>query len=337
METSIISLAETCHKLTKLQIIEVLQSNVYDDALFAAADRVRRKYLGDVVKLIALLEFSNTCKNSCFYCGLRAGNKKLSRYNLSIEDIVLHAKAAKKMGFSMMAMQSGESSAYSHDDFLRIIREIKAMDMTLILSCGELDGRDLLDYRRSGVDGYLLKIETTDPKLYAKLHPNQNWMLRNNTLHLLSALGYYTATGNLIGLPGQTIESIADDLLYFQSVNADFIGIGPLIAHPETPLRDQPNGNIDLVLKCIALSRLLNPEADIVTTTSLEALAPDGQKRGLAAGGNVIMPNITQASVRKNYQLFKDKENTNIAVNGLQDIIRNIEQCGRCVPLAFKQ
>lgn len=337
MDKSVISVAEQCHKLTKLQIIEVLQNNAYNDALFAAADRVRCRYLGDLVKLVALVEFSNTCRNSCFYCGLRVGNKNLTRYNMPVEDVVMHAQSAKRMGFSAIALQSGESSAYSRDDFLRIIREIKALDLKLILSCGELDGRDLSDYRRSGVDGYLLKIETTDQKLYADLHPQQNWMLRNNTLHLLSALGYYTATGNLIGLPGQSIESIADDLLYFQRIKANFIGIGPLIAHPETPLRDQPNGNIELVLKCIALSRLLNPCADIVTTTSLEALAPDGQKRGLDAGGNVVMPNITQTSVRKNYQLFKNKENTNIAVNGLNDIINRIEQCGRCVSLDFRR
>ena len=336
MKEDIISLAERSHILTKRQIIEVLQSESCDTELFAAADRVQQKFFGNAVKLVALLEFSNKCRNACFYCGLRAKNKKLSRYNLSVEDIVAHAQAAKAMGFSIIALQSGESLSYSRDDFLRIIREIKAMDMKLILSCGELDGRDLVDFRRCGVDGYLLKIETTDQQLYACMHPHQNWMLRNNTIHLLSALGYYTATGDIIGLPEQSLESVADDLLYFQRVKANFIGIGPLIPHPETPLRGKANGDISLVLKCMALSRLLNPEADIVTTTALEALAPDGQRRGLAAGANVVMPNITQTSVRKNYQLFKDKENTNIAVNGLQDIIRNIEQCGRCVSSDFK-
>ncbi|MEE6208170.1 MAG: [FeFe] hydrogenase H-cluster radical SAM maturase HydE [Alphaproteobacteria bacterium] len=336
MDKSIIALAKHSHKLTKLQIMEVLQDSAYDEDLFAAADCVRRKYIGDLVKLIALVEFSNVCRNSCFYCGLRAANQKLTRYHLTFDEIYRHAQAAKAMGFSAIALQSGESSAYSYNDFIRIIRAIKAMDMKLILSCGELDARDLVDFRRCGVDGYLLKIETTDQQLYADLHPKQNWMLRNNTVHLLSALGYYTATGNIIGLRGQSLESIADDLLYFQRVNADFIGIGPLMSHPETPLRGEPNGDINLVLKCMALSRLLNPKADIVTTTALEALAPDGQKRGLAAGANVVMPNITSEQVRKNYQLFKNKENTNIAVNGLQDIIRNIEQCGRRVPSCFK-
>lgn len=328
--------AINAQKLSVTQIEEILADNEYNDILFAKANEVRKKYCGDEVKMIALLEFSNICRNNCLYCGLRQENTNLKRYRLSPKEIMEHAKIAKSLGFSHIALQSGESNAYSKEEFSAIIRIISNLNLKVILSCGELDGRYLHEFKEAGANGYLLKIETTDKKLYSKLHPHQNWMLRNNTINLLSALGYYMATGNIIGLPGQTLRSIAEDVLYFNAVRADFIGIGPLMPHKDTPLKDSPKGNLLLTLKTMALCRILNPEADIVTTTALEALAPDGQKLGLAAGANVIMPNITNDCVRKDYQLFENKENTNIATSGLQTIINNIIRYGRCVSSDFK-
>lgn len=328
--------AINAQKLSIAQIEEVLASNQYNDILFTKADSVRKEYCGDEVKMIALLEFSNICRNNCCYCGLRQDNAGLKRYKLSVEEIVEHAKIAKSLGFKSLALQSGESSAYSKEEFSVIIKMISQLKLGIILSCGELDGRDLRNFKEAGADGYLLKIETTDKKLYGKLHPHQNWMLRNNTINLLSALGYYTATGNIIGLPDQTIHSIAEDILYFGEVRANFIGIGPLMPHKDTPLKDTPKGNLLLTLKTMALCRILFPKADIVTTTALEALASNGQKLGLASGANVVMPNITDSCVRKNYQLFENKENTNIATGGLRTIINNIVSYGRCVSPDFK-
>lgn len=328
--------AINAQELSVAQIEEILATQKYDDILFAKADEVRKKYCGDEVKMIALLEFSNICRNNCFYCGLRQENTGLKRYGLSLKEIMEHAQLAKSLGFRYIALQSGESNVYSNEEFSAIIRVISYLNLGVILSCGELDGRDLREFKKAGASGYLLKIETTDKKLYHRLHPHQNWMLRNNTINLLSALGYYTATGNIIGLPGQTLRSIAEDILYFKAVHADFIGIGPLMPHKDTPLKDTPKGNLLLTLKTMALCRILNPGADIVTTTALEALAPNGQELGLAAGANVVMPNITNDCVRKDYQLFENKENTNIATSGLRTIINNIVRYGRSVSSDFK-
>ncbi|MBP5707255.1 MAG: [FeFe] hydrogenase H-cluster radical SAM maturase HydE [Spirochaetales bacterium] len=327
----LIKFAAETHDLSLPQIRQILEQDESDGYLFATADMVRRIYKGDKVRLIALLEFSNVCHNHCHYCGLRSDNGCLVRYSLSAEEIMLHAEMAKAMGFKTIALQSGESSVYSPAELLAIVDMLKAKQFEVVLSCGELDDRYIETLKNAGLDGYLLKIETTDQELYKNLHPGQKWENRNHQICLMKQRGYYVATGNIIGLPGQTISSIAEDILYFKTVGANFIGIGPLMPQKDTPLHNCPKGDINLVLKTMALCRILMPEADIVTTTALEALDPDGQKLGLAVGANVIMPNITNDCVRQNYKLFDNKENTNIAVNGLAQITQNIIQCNRRV------
>ena len=332
---SIIKNAINAQDLSVDQIETVLTTSEYDDMLFAKADEVRKEHCGNMVKMAALLEFSNVCHNHCHYCGLRQENTELRRYTLSFNGIAKHAELAKQLGFKYIVLQSGESEEYSREDFIALIKIIRGLGLRVILSCGELDGRDLRDFHDAGAFGYLLKIETSDERLYKHHHPHQNWMLRNNTINLLSALYYYTGTGNIIGLPGQTVRSIAEDIEYFQKVNADFIGISPFIPHPQTPLSVVDKGSLSLVLKAIAVCRILNPTVDMVTTTALEALAPNGQALGFSAGANMIMVNITSDNVRKNYQLFENKENTGIISAGLDNIINNIKKCGRTISSDF--
>lgn len=332
---SIIKNAAQTHILSLPQIESILTQNADDEILFATADKVRQKTKGNEVKMIALLEFSNACHNHCKYCGLRLENKDLERYHLSMEEIVEHAKLAKSLGFGIIALQSGESHIYSSTEFVDIVCRLKALSMKVILSCGELDDQLITDLRNCGLDGYLLKIETTNQVLYQRLHQMQNWENRDHKIRLMKQLGYYVATGNIIGLPEQTVTSIAQDILYFKAIDANFIGIGPLMPQKNTPLCNSPKGDINMVLKTMALCRILLPNADIVTTTALEALAPDGQKRGLIAGANVIMPNVTKDCVRQNYKIFDNKENTNIAINGLSNIIKNIISYGRDVAPNF--
>lgn len=332
---SIIKNAINAQDLSVDQIETVLTTSEYDDMLFAKADEVRKEHCGNMVKMAALLEFSNVCHNHCHYCGLRQENKDLKRYKLSFKEVIEHVQVAKQLGFKSIVLQSGESEVFSKAEFIALIKMISCLGLKVILSCGELDGCDLRDFHNAGAFGYLLKIETSDQALYKRHHPHQSWMLRNNTLNLLSALHYYTGTGNIIGLPGQTVRSIAEDIEYFQKVNADFIGISPFIPHPQTPLSMVNKGSLSLVLKAIAVCRILNPMADMVTTTALEALAPNGQALGFSAGANMIMVNITSDDVRKNYQLFENKENTGIISAGLDNIINNIKKCGRTVSSDF--
>ena len=307
MPDEILQRAVKTHTLSKPEIIRLL-SLANAEKLFAAADSVRKKFVGDGVYLRALIEFSNYCKNNCLYCGIRAGNSHVTRYRLTPEQIVQTAKQAAGYGYKTVVLQSGEDVWFDTDKLCEIIREIKKLDVALTLSIGEKSREEYAAYRAAGADRYLLRIETTDKILYEKLDPQMSWENRVRCLHDLKELGYEVGSGSLVGLPGQTVESLADDLLFFQKLPVDMAGIGPFIPHPQTPLAsEKSDGHFELALKMMAVMRLLLPDINIPATTAMETIEPNGRLRALQAGANVVMPNVTEGEARLNYALYPGK------------------------------
>ena len=306
---------------TKEKIIDILNDDSKNDWLFSLADKARKEYVGDEVHLRGLIEFSNICKRTCKYCGLRCENKNIERYRLSPEEIIFYAKKAAEMGYKTLVLQSGEDSFYLAKKLSEIVSEIKKLDVAVTLSVGEMSFDDYKLLKDAGADRYLLRIETTDKNLYKKMHPDMDFENRLRCLKDLKTLGYEVGTGCLVGLPGQTIESLADDILFFKEIDADMVGIGPFIAHPDTPLKDTQNGNFTLALKVMALTRILLKNINIPATTAMETLNPNGRIIALQSGANVVMPNVTSTEYRKKYEIYPGK----ICVN------ENPEQCRGCI------
>ncbi|MCQ2410436.1 MAG: [FeFe] hydrogenase H-cluster radical SAM maturase HydE [Elusimicrobiaceae bacterium] len=295
------------HHLSHEEIVSLLTAPA-PAALFTAADEARKQFVGDGVYLRALIEFSNYCKNNCLYCGIRAGNKHAKRYRLTPDEIVQTAQKAVGYGYKTIVLQSGEDGWFDTDKMCDIIRQIKKLDVALTLSIGEKSREEYAAYRAAGADRYLLRIETTDKTLYEKLDPGMSWENRVRCLHDLKTLGYEVGSGSLVGLPGQTVESLADDLLFFQKIPVDMAGIGPFIPHPQTPLaNEKSDGHFELALKMMAVMRLLLPDINIPATTAMESLHPNGRLVALQAGANVVMPNVTDTQFRPLYELYPGK------------------------------
>ncbi len=301
-----IAKGEETHSLTKEESIQLLRLEEATP-LFQAADRVRSRYVGDEVHLRGLIEFSNICKQNCLYCGLRRDNHKLERYRLEPETIVDFAAKAKSYGYRTVVLQSGEDPYYTVEVLCDIIRQIKALDMAITLSIGEKSLEEYKAYREAGADRYLLRIETTDVRLYEKMDPGMNYDNRVQCLKALKELGFELGSGCLVGLPGQTLESLAEDILFFKAMEADMIGIGPFIPNPDTPLAEVPAGSFELSQKVMAITRLVLPDINIPATTAMETLHPQGRILALQRGANVVMPNITEGDYRRMYALYPGK------------------------------
>lgn len=306
---------------SKNEVIEILKDNSQNDWLFSLADKIRKENVGDEVHLRGLIEFSNICKRTCKYCGLRCENKDIDRYRIEPDDIIFYAQKAVDMGYKTIVLQSGEDEYYSRELLCKIIKGIKTLDVALTLSIGERCFDDYKAFKDCGADRYLIRIETTDKELYKKMHPHMSFENRVRCLKDLGKLGYEVGTGCLVGLPGQTIESLANDILFFKEINADMVGIGPFIAHPHTPLKDCLNGDFTLALKVMALTRILLKNINIPATTAMETLNPNGRIIALQSGANVVMPNVTTTEYRAKYEIYPNK----ICIN------ENPSQCYNCV------
>ncbi|MBR4592491.1 MAG: [Elusimicrobiaceae bacterium] len=307
MTDGILQKAEKEHRLLREEIVHLLRLENAEE-LFRAADRVRREFVGDGVYLRALIEFSNYCKNNCLYCGIRGGNIHAHRYRLTPQEILQTAQQAAGYGYKTIVLQSGEDNWFDADKMCDLIRQIKKLDVAITLSIGEKSREEYAAYRQAGADRYLLRIETTNKSLYEKLDPHMRWDSRVRCLQDLKELGYEVGSGSLVGLPGQTVESLADDLLFFQKLPVDMAGIGPFIPHPQTPLADEkPDGHFELALKMMAVMRLLLPDINIPATTAMETLHPQGRLVALKSGANVVMPNTTDTSYRPFYELYPGK------------------------------
>ena len=281
-----------------------------DAALFAAADAVRRANYGDEVYLRGLIEFTNYCKNNCYYCGIRAGNSKAVRYRLTKEQILDCADEGYALGYRTFVLQGGEDPFYTDALLCEIVSAIRTAhpDCAVTLSVGEKPRESYKAYYDAGARRYLLRHETADSAHYAKLHPaSMSLENRKRCLFDLKEIGYQVGSGFMIGSPGQTADCLLADFRFLQSLAPDMIGVGPYLTHPDTPFADRQNGDLKRGLRILALLRLMFPRALIPATTAFGTIHPQGREMALKAGANVVMPNLSPVSVRELYSLYENK------------------------------
>lgn len=294
-------------RLEKADIVRMLSADYDAEELYRQADKVRHENVGDEVHLRGLIEFSNICRNNCLYCGIRKGNAQVKRYRMSPEELVETARKAAALGFKTIVMQSGEDMFFDTKVMCGILEQIKKFDVAITLSIGERSYEEYKAFREAGADRYLMRIETTDKDLYHRLDPQMSWQHRYDCLMMIKELGYELGSGIMVGLPEQSLESIAEDLLFLQNIGVDMAGIGPFIPHAQTPLAQEKGGSLELALRTMAAMRLLMPDINIPATTAMESLHPKGRIMALKAGANVVMPNVTEGEYRRLYELYPGK------------------------------
>ncbi len=326
----------------KNDIIELLSLTDKDDLekLYSAAYEEKLKHSGKFVYFRGIVEFSNICSKNCFYCGIRKSNKGTERYFLKMDEILDAANFAYEQGYGSVVLQSGEREDEVFTDFVEeAVKEIKKIGggaLGITLSVGEQSEEIYKKWFDAGAHRYLLRVETTNRKLYKKLHPpDHSFERRVECLKIMKKLGYQVGTGVMIGLPGQTLEDLANDVLFFKETGVHMIGMGPYIPHHDTPLSDSipdfenaKELQLELGLKMIAVVRLVLKNANIASTTALQALSGTGRELGLKAGANIIMPNLTDTKYRESYQLYDNKpclnENAGMCRGCLEMRIRSI-------------
>jgi biotin synthase len=289
-------------------------------AFLKKAAEIRNEVVGNKVYFRGLLEFSNVCSKDCLYCGIRKSNEAVRRYNLTDDEILEVCRYAWENRFASVVLQSGELSSPLFvnrvDTLLKRIKQLSNNELGITLCCGEQSRETFLRWRESGAHRYLLRIESSDEQLYYKIHPNNekhSYKNRVEALFNLKETGYQVGTGGMIGLPFQTLDHLAGDLLFFKDIDIDMCGMGPYIEHEQTPLYEyryllnSKKERFELALNMIAALRLLMPDINIAATTALQAIDPLGREKALAVGANVIMPNITPHKYRREYLLYEDK------------------------------
>ncbi|MCD8238799.1 MAG: [FeFe] hydrogenase H-cluster radical SAM maturase HydE [Clostridiales bacterium] len=278
--------------------------------LAEAARGLSLKAFGNKIYLRGLIEISSYCKNNCFYCGIRQGNAKAERYRLSKAEILSCCKTGAELGFKTFVLQGGEDPYYNDDVMCEIVAKIKSSfpQCAVTLSLGE---RSYESYKRlydAGADRYLLRHETADEAHYGRLHPKQmSLQNRKKCLFNLKEIGYQTGCGIMVGSPYQTAETILQDLEFMKELEPHMIGIGPFVSHKDTPFKDFPNGSVDMTLILLSVLRLMFPKVLLPATTALGTLDPQGREKGILAGANVLMPNLSPVGVRKKYSLYDNK------------------------------
>jgi biotin synthase len=298
-------LAETVKngQLTRDNLIQLLQLDDFTP-VYELADEVRRKTVGDEVHIRAIIEFSNICARQCKYCGLNCNHEGIDYYQMTADEILSTAEQAIKAGYKTIVLQSGENPKLNKRWMGHIVKSIVSMGAVVTLSIGELS-RDALEfYRKCGAGRYLLKHETADPDIYEELHPCGTLPQRVECLRNIHDLGYETGSGFMVGLPGQTLETIADDLLLLKELNCRMAGIGPFIPHPDTPLRDAEAGSPELTKRAVALTRLLIPDANLPVTTALGVVNQGDRENAFACGANVVMKKVTPDEYKEAYEIY---------------------------------
>ena len=287
--------------------------------LFAAAYAVKSREIGRRVSLRGLVECGNVCAKNCLYCGIRRGNANVRRYRMDAAGILRRAESAFRAGYGNLVLQSGEIESGENTAFVEeVLRKVRAKfgdAFGVTLSLGEQTDETYRRWREAGAHRYLLRIETSNPELYAKLHPEgHSWARRRDCLRSLRRNGYQVGSGVMCGLPGQTVGDLAADVAFFADEDLDMIGMGPYIPHADTPLGKDAQWSpeiaaqrLELGLRMIAVTRLHLHDVNIAASTALQALAPDGRERGLLSGANVIMPNVTDPKYRPDYLLYEGK------------------------------
>lgn len=293
-----------------LEILSGYGDRAWTELLREEAVKVRKRHYGLKVFTRGLIEFTNYCKNNCYYCGIRKGNSHAVRYRLTEEEILGCCEEGHRLGFRTFVLQGGEDPFYTDEKMVGIIRKIKETypDCALTLSLGEKSYESYRLFREAGADRYLLRHETADEAHYRLLHPlSMSLAHRRQRLYDLKALGYQTGAGMMTGSPGQTMETLAEDLMFLQELQPEMAGVGPFIPHHDTCFAGEPAGSVELTLYLLSVIRLLLPRVLLPATTALGTLDPLGREKGLAAGANVVMPNLSPVRDRKKYELYDNK------------------------------
>ena len=292
-----------------LELITTADSTA-NELLAARADKIRQQYYGKKVYIRGLIEFTNYCKNNCYYCGIRAGNGQAQRYRLTKEQILDCCAEGYRLGFRTFVLQGGEDPYYTDERICDIVAAIRAQhpDCAITLSIGEKERASYQAYFDAGANRYLLRHETATPEHYAQLHPaSMSLANRKRCLFDLKEIGYQVGSGFMVGSPYQTPANLLADLRFLQELEPDMIGIGPYITHEQTPFADKKSGTAEQTLRLLSILRLMFPYALLPATTALGTIHPNGRELGLKAGGNVVMPNLSPVSVRKLYELYENK------------------------------
>ncbi len=312
MRKEFLEVLERAGRLKELNVVDLALLISADQeesaALFSLADKIRRRYVGDSVHIRGIVEFSNHCVKNCLYCGIRKDNTGLPRYRMSPQEIMACASKAAGLGCRTIVLQSGEDSFYTTGILSNIIFKIKKeLDVVVTLSTGDKSREDYRILREAGADRYLLKHETCDARLFSALRPGTSLEGRVKRLKWLCELGYQAGSGNIVGLPGQTMETLAGDLILMRNLGVAMAGIGPFIPSKQTPLADEPGGTLEMSLKTLATARLVLPGIHFAATTAMNVIHPQGKAKALKCGANVIMPNMTPARYRDNYLIYPGK------------------------------
>ncbi len=313
--TDIIYLIEKLEKEHSLTLNEykVLINNRSPEAaeiLAEKADRVRREIYGNTVFIRGLIEVSNICKNDCLYCGIRRSNRNCDRYRLTKDEILECCDEGYALGFRTFVLQGGEDRFFTDDVLCDIVKSIKAKypECAVTLSMGERSKESYRKLYESGADRYLLRHETADSEHYALLHPEEmSFETRMTCLKALKEIGFQTGCGFMVGSPYQTTDMIAKDLKFIENFKPDMCGIGPFIPHKDTPFADKSGGTAELTCYLLSIIRLIHPAVLLPSTTALGTIDKNGREKGILAGANVVMPNLSPSSVRKKYELYNNK------------------------------
>ena len=306
---------ERDHVLTHAEFVTLIENRTPELAedLFHRARTVRHQHYGKDVYIRGLIEFTNYCKNNCYYCGIRCGNTKAQRYRLTEEEILDCCREGYELGYRTFVLQGGEDPHYTPERLESLVRAIKENhpDCAITLSVGEHPKEVYQRWHDAGADRYLLRHETADADHYASLHP-RNLTLENRMKCLwdLKEVGYQVGCGFMVGSPGQTPDTIAKDLLFLYELQPQMVGIGPFIPHCDTPLKEEPQGGLELTLFLLGIIRLMLPQVLLPATTALGTIHPNGREMGILAGANVCMPNLSPTAVREKYMLYNNKIST---------------------------
>jgi len=321
------------HSLSLSEYEELVSGYTPEIAEYLKAEAVkkRKEIYGNKVFIRGLIEISNVCKNNCLYCGIRGGNENCQRYRLAPEEIMECCIEGYKLGFRTFVMQGGEDGYYTDEILCDLIRNIKEKfpDCAVTLSLGERSRESYQRLFNAGADRYLLRHEAADKELYEKLHPqNMSHENRMECLKNLKAIGYQAGCGFMVGAPYQTAAHIARDLKFIEEFEPDMCGIGPFIPHKDTAFKNESPGSADLTCYLLSIIRLIHPNILLPATTALGTVRDNGRERGILAGANVVMPNLSPESARKKYELYNNKLNTGAEnafhMNQLKNKMNNI-------------
>ena len=290
----------------ELEMILTTEDEAFLQELYRQARETAREYYGNQIYIRGLIEFTSYCKNNCYYCGIRCGNKNAQRYRLTTDQIMECCETGWNLGFRTFVLQGGEDPCYTDEKICQIVRQIKEKypDCAVTLSIGEKSRESY----EAGADRYLLRHETANEKHYRKLHPEEmSLSYRKNCLKILKEIGYQTGCGFMVGSPGQTIDTLYEDLMFIKELKPQMVGIGPFIPHQDTPFRAEPAGTLEMTLRLLAVIRLIQPGVLLPATTALGTIHPKGREKGVLAGANVVMPNLSPVDVRDKYKLYDNK------------------------------